>query len=103
MKGKILRVCVLFITGIITKISSQNQKHEFQPHFESLEKSEPALEHAEYIKHYNTSRLHGSLHYLTPEDYLLSRKDAHLKTRENDMIVAEELRARYLAAKQKAA
>lgn len=44
MKGKILLVFILFITGIITKISAQNQKHEFQPNFESLEKSNPAPE-----------------------------------------------------------
>ena len=58
---------------------------------------------AEYIKHYNTSRLHGALHYLTPEDYLLGRKEQRLKTRENKLMAAEQLRARYWAEKLKAA
>src|SRR4030042_2914018 len=36
----------------------------------------------DYINFYNTKRLHSSLNYLTPEDYLLGRKDERLQQRE---------------------
>jgi len=34
---------------------------------------------AEYIDYYNTKRLHSSLYYLTPEDFLNGRIDERLK------------------------
>ncbi len=37
---------------------------------------------ASYIDYYNTKRLHSSLFYLTPEDFLLGRIDERLKHRE---------------------
>lgn len=38
-----------------------------------------------YIHYYNTKRLHSSLYYLTPEDFLLSRVDEKLKLREKKL------------------
>lgn len=42
-----------------------------------------------FIDHYNTKRLHSSLYYLTPEDYLLGRVDERLKVREQKLLDAE--------------
>lgn len=42
-----------------------------------------------FIDHYNTKRLHSSLYYLTPEDYLLDRVDERLKVREQKLLDAE--------------
>lgn len=50
---------------------------------------------ADYIDHYNGSRLHGALNYLTPEDYLLGRKEIRIKEREEKMLKAENARAEY--------
>jgi alpha-L-fucosidase len=45
MRCKNAFIVFLFLTGIISNnISAQNQKHEFQPNFESLEKLNPAPE-----------------------------------------------------------
>jgi putative transposase len=49
----------------------------------------------DYINFYNTKRLHSSLNYLTPDDYLLGRKDERLKQRELKLQMAEEHRKRY--------
>jgi putative transposase len=49
----------------------------------------------DYINFYNTKRLHSALNYLTPEDYLLGRKDEKLKQRELKLQVAEEKRKLY--------
>jgi transposase InsO family protein len=38
-----------------------------------------------YIEYYNKKRLHSSLNYLTPEDYLLGRVDERLSIRENKL------------------
>lgn len=38
-----------------------------------------------YIEDYNTNRLHSSLNYLTPEDYLLGRQKFKLQERERKM------------------
>jgi transposase InsO family protein len=40
---------------------------------------------ASYIDYYNTKRLHSSLFYLTPEDYLLSRVNEKLEIRERKL------------------
>lgn len=50
---------------------------------------------ASYVKHYNTKRLHASLSYLTPEDYLLGRQKEKLKLREDKLQKAEVLRDQY--------
>jgi transposase InsO family protein len=36
----------------------------------------------DYVNFYNTKRLHASLNYLTPEDYLLGRKEQKISERE---------------------
>jgi len=40
---------------------------------------------AEYIDYYNTKRLHSSLYYLTPEDFLNGRIDERLKVRDEEL------------------
>lgn len=40
---------------------------------------------AHYINYYNTKRLHSSLFYLTPEDFLLSRVEEKLNERERKL------------------
>ena len=49
----------------------------------------------DYIMFYNTERLHASLNYLTPEDYLLGRQKEKLKVREIKIETAELNRADY--------
>jgi transposase InsO family protein len=49
----------------------------------------------DYVKFYNTKRLHSSLHYLTPEDYLLGRKQERLTERESKLEQAEKIRKNY--------
>jgi putative transposase len=49
----------------------------------------------DYINFYNTQRLHASLNYLTPEDYLLGRKAERIADRELKLEKAEEDRANY--------
>lgn len=44
---------------------------------------------ASYVNHYNTKRLHSSLFYLTPEDFLLNRIDQKLKIREDKLLKAK--------------
>jgi putative transposase len=48
-----------------------------------------------YINHYNTKRLHASLSYLAPEDYLMNRQKEKLKLREEKLLKAELLRYQY--------
>jgi putative transposase len=57
----------------------------------------------DYVSFYNTKRLHASLNYLTPEDYLLGRKEERIREREKKLALAEEKRAEYWAAKNIAA
>jgi putative transposase len=45
-----------------------------------------------YIEYYNKKRLHSSLNYLTPEDYLLGRVDERLSARESKLEVAAKNR-----------
>jgi putative transposase len=45
-----------------------------------------------YVDYYNTKRLHSSLYYLTPEDFLLGRVDEKLKIRERKLKEAKENR-----------
>lgn len=49
----------------------------------------------DYINFYNTKRLHASINYLTPEDYLLGRKQERLVERELKLENAEVKRANY--------
>lgn len=58
---------------------------------------------AAYVKHYNTGRLHASLLYLTPEDYLLCRQKEKLEIRETKLQKGELLRKQYWLEKEKAA
>ena len=57
----------------------------------------------DYINFYNTKRLHASLSYLTPEDYLLGRKEEKLKLRETKLENAELQRLNYWKQKNQAA
>lgn len=52
---------------------------------------------ADYIDYYNTKRLHSSLYYLTPEDFLFDRVKEKLNLREMKLKVAKEnrIKARY--------
>lgn len=49
----------------------------------------------DYINYYNTKRLHSSLNYLTPEDYLTGRNEQRIKEREIKLEQAEQIRAKY--------
>ena len=57
----------------------------------------------DYVNFYNTKRLHASLNYLTPEDYLVGRKNDKLKLREAKLENAEQLRLNYWKEKNQAA
>ena len=57
----------------------------------------------DYINFYNSQRLHASISYLTPEDYLMGRKEERIKERENKLEKAEQNRAQYWATKNEAA
>lgn len=57
----------------------------------------------DYVNFYNTKRLHASLSYLTPEDYLLGRKNDKLKLREVKLENAEQQRLNYWKQKNQAA
>ncbi len=47
---------------------------------------------ADFIDYYNTKRLHSSLYYLTPEDFLVDRIEEKLKLRETKLNEAKEYR-----------
>ncbi|MCP4970573.1 MAG: transposase, partial [Arcobacter sp.] len=49
----------------------------------------------EYIQTYNYSRLHSSLYYLTPIDFMENRIDEKLKCRENKLKNAAKNRTEY--------
>ncbi len=48
-----------------------------------------------YINYYNTKRLHSSLYYITPEDFLNNKIEKILKTRQNQLNKAAENRKIY--------
>lgn len=50
---------------------------------------------AEYIDQYNTQRLHGSLFYLTPEDFLMDRVQERVAEREAKLSQAVDKRKQY--------
>lgn len=45
-----------------------------------------------FIDYYNAERLHSSLFFLTPEDFLFNRVDAKLKERNKKLLNAKSLR-----------
>ncbi|MBS1551397.1 MAG: DDE-type integrase/transposase/recombinase [Bacteroidetes bacterium] len=47
---------------------------------------------AEFVEFYNTKRLHSSLHYLTPEDFMLGRMKEKLEVRESKLTEARKNR-----------
>lgn len=47
---------------------------------------------AKFIEYYNTKRLHSSLYYLTPEDFLLGRANDRLQEREQKYARARQTR-----------
>lgn len=49
----------------------------------------------DYINFYNTKRLHSALNYLTPEDYMMGRKEEKLRLRELKLSRAEQQRELY--------
>lgn len=57
----------------------------------------------DYINFYNAERLHASLNYLTPEDYLLGRQIKRLTARESKLDAAEAKRSEYWNLLNKAA
>ena len=50
---------------------------------------------AQYIKYYNTKRLHSALYYITPEDFLNGKADEILKTRQKKLNDALNSRKNY--------
>lgn len=58
--------------------------------FISLEDARKQI--ADYIDFYNTRRLHSSLYYLTPEDFLMERDKDKLKVRESKLTQARNNR-----------
>lgn len=58
---------------------------------------------ASYIKHYNTERLHASLSYLAPEDFLHGRQKDKLVVREEKLQRAEAIRSQFWIDQRKAA
>lgn len=50
---------------------------------------------AQYVEYYNTIRLHSSLKYLTPEEYMFDRVDERLRQRRAAMNEAKVKRADY--------
>ena len=48
-----------------------------------------------FINYYNTQRLHSSLFYLTPEDFLMGRIEDRIKEREQKIQTAIETRNKY--------
>lgn len=57
----------------------------------------------DYVNYYNTKRLHASLNYLTPEDFLLDREKERMAEREAKLERAEKQRANYWKQKEKVA
>jgi len=57
----------------------------------------------DYINFYNSKRLHASLNYLTPKDYLLGSKEVKLNIREAKLEKAEQVRLNYWKQKNHAA
>ena len=57
----------------------------------------------EYVDQYNKTRLHSSLYYLTPEDYMEGRVDERLKVRETKLSDAVEKRIKYWQDKKNVA
>ena len=55
---------------------------------------------ADYIDTYNSSRLHASLHFLTPEDYLNGRVEEKLALRKNKLKQAQNNRSEYWKEKE---
>ena len=49
---------------------------------------------AKFVEHYNTKRLHSSLFFLTPEDFLLGRVEERLQERERKYADARQMRQR---------
>lgn len=47
---------------------------------------------AEFVDYYNTKRLHSSLYFLTPQDFLLGVVDEKLKIRERKILEAKQTR-----------
>lgn len=45
-----------------------------------------------FVEYYKTKRLHSSLYYLTPEDFLLGRVEEKLKLRERKLLAAKQNR-----------
>lgn len=58
---------------------------------------------SEYIRYYNTHRLHSSLYYLTPEDFLLGRVEARIKEREEKIQAAIIRRTAYWSKRENVA
>jgi len=58
---------------------------------------------ASYINHYNAQRLHASLSYLAPEDFLLGRQKEKLVIREEKLQRAEAMRSQFWINQRKAA
>lgn len=50
---------------------------------------------SEYVNFYNSQRLHSSLFYLTPEDFMMNRVDDKLKVRQNKLLAAKNNRFLY--------
>jgi len=50
---------------------------------------------SDYIDYYNKNRLHSSLYYLTPDDFLNGRVDERIKEREEKIRTAIAKRIAY--------
>ncbi len=57
-----------------------------------IDLNDARIQIANYIEYYKTKRLHSSLSYLTPEDYVKGRINDRLKERESKLLEAKKVR-----------
>lgn len=86
-------ICYPQSNGKIEKLHSTiNQECLSRSSFINLEDAKNQIQ--KFVDFYNTKRLHSSLYYLTPEDFLLNRIEERLNEREQKLQQAKQNRNR---------